>query len=120
MAAPISATGMTDIRQLTSQSVTEKFVENRPITEPKATPSGSVTGQPGASFSETLGNALTGAGKAEKAADEAAGRFAAGDPQMGIHEVMIAAEKASISVRYAVTLKNKLLEAYRELMNTPL
>jgi flagellar hook-basal body complex protein FliE len=46
-------------------------------------------------------------------------RFAAGDPAVGMHETMIAAEKASIGLRYAVTLKNKLLEAYRELMNTP-
>ena len=33
---------------------------------------------------------------------------------------MIAAEKANITVRYAVTLKNRVLEAYRDLMNTPL
>ena len=34
-------------------------------------------------------------------------------------EQRIAAEKAAIGLRYAVTLKNKVLEAYRELMNTP-
>src|SRR5215813_5756498 len=74
----------------------------------------------GTGFEDVLGNALGEAGKAERVSNDAAERFAAGDPQMGIHEVMIAAEKANISVRYAVTLKNKLLEAYRELMNTPL
>ena len=51
-------------------------------------------------------------------ATDAAERFAEGDPSMGIHEVMIATEKANIAVRYATTLKNKALEAYRELMNT--
>ncbi len=91
-----------------------------PIGTPKLTGgSSSGSGEPG-DFGKTLANALTDASKAEKSADDAANRFAAGDPQMGIHEVMIAAEKANISVRYAVTLKNKLLEAYRELMNTPL
>jgi len=90
-----------------------------PIATPKLTGE-SVSGESNADFGKTLANALTDASKAEKAADDAANRFAAGDPQMGIHEVMIAAEKANISVRYAVTLKNKLLEAYRELMNTPL
>jgi flagellar hook-basal body complex protein FliE len=55
----------------------------------------------------------------EQAADTASARFAAGDPDVGIHEVVIAAEKAAISVRYATTLKNRVLEAYRELMNTP-
>jgi flagellar hook-basal body complex protein FliE len=74
----------------------------------------------GASFADTLTGALSRAGAEEKAADNAAERFANGDPGMGIHEVMIAAEKATISVRYAVTLKNKMLEAYKELMNTQL
>ncbi len=74
----------------------------------------------GPSFGEALTNALSSASQAEKTADENAARFAAGDPQMGIHEVMIGAEKASIGVRYAVTLKNRVIEAYRDLMNTPL
>ena len=71
-----------------------------------------------ADFGNVLGDALKEAGSAEKAADEAEKRFAAGDPEMGIHEVMIAAEKAQIAVKYAVTLKNKMIEAYKELMNT--
>jgi flagellar hook-basal body complex protein FliE len=33
---------------------------------------------------------------------------------------MIASEKSTIALRYAVTLKNKALEAYKDLMNTPL
>ncbi|HKA91026.1 MAG TPA: flagellar hook-basal body complex protein FliE [Haliangiales bacterium] len=74
----------------------------------------------GAGFGDTLTRALSDARDADQAASAAAEKFAAGDPSIGIHEVMIAAEKASISVRYAVTLKNKVLEAYRELMNTPL
>jgi flagellar hook-basal body complex protein FliE len=74
----------------------------------------------GQSFADTLTGVISRAGAEEKAADSAAERFANGDPGMGIHEVMIAAEKATISVRYAVTLKNKMLEAYKELMNTPL
>jgi flagellar hook-basal body complex protein FliE len=71
-------------------------------------------------FGAALTGALSKASSEEHAADDAAQRFANGDPSMGIHEVMIAAEKASITTRYAVTLKNKVLEAYKELMNTPL
>ncbi len=71
-----------------------------------------------ADFGAALGKALNEAGTAEKTADEAAKKFAAGDPDIGIHEVMIAAEKAQIAVKYAVTMKNKMIEAYKELMNT--
>jgi flagellar hook-basal body complex protein FliE len=66
----------------------------------------------------TFGKALQDAHAAEHTATDAAERFAKGDPGMGIHEVVIASEKANISIRYATTLKNKALEAYRELMNT--
>ena len=67
---------------------------------------------------ESFGNVLSEARKAEADATTGAERFAKGDPTMGIHEVMIATEKANIAIRYATTVKNKALEAYRELMNT--
>jgi len=63
-------------------------------------------------------NALSEARNLEATATDASERFANGDQSIGIHEVMIATEKASIAVRYATTLKNKAVEAYRELMNT--
>jgi len=71
-----------------------------------------------ADLAATFGKALSDARGLEKQATEAAEKFANGDPSMGIHEVIIASEKANIAVRYAATLKNKALEAYRELMNT--
>lgn len=65
-----------------------------------------------------FGKILTEARGLENQATQAADRFAAGDSSMGIHETMIATEKANIALRYAATLKNKVLEAYRELMQT--
>ncbi len=67
---------------------------------------------------EAFSKALEDAGGLEHKATDAAERFAKGDPSVGIHEVVIASEKANIAVRYATTLKNKAVEAYRELMNT--
>ncbi len=72
----------------------------------------------GSGFSDLLSGAITEARAREQVAADAAVGFANGDPAVGIHEVMIASEKANVSLRYAATLKNKLLEAYRELMNT--
>ncbi|MGH1344434.1 MAG: flagellar hook-basal body complex protein FliE [Nannocystales bacterium] len=71
-------------------------------------------------FSNILTESLDSARQAEATADDLGERFAAGDPTVGIHEMMIAAERANVSLRYAVTLKNKAVEAYRDLMNTPL
>jgi flagellar hook-basal body complex protein FliE len=72
----------------------------------------------GPDFGDALMDAVENAAGAERAADDASVKFAAGDPEVGIHEVIIASEKANIAVRYATTLKNKLIDAYRELMNT--
>lgn len=84
---------------------------------PSSTPR--IGGGGGPSFADTLVDALSQSRQLEQKSEETAAKFADGDPSVGIHETMIAAEKAAIAVRYSVTLKNKALEAYRELMNTP-
>lgn len=71
------------------------------------------------SFGSVLTDAISRARVEETNANDLSSRFAAGDASVGLHEVMIASEKSSIAVRYAVTVKNKAIEAYRELMNTP-
>lgn len=73
---------------------------------------------PQADLGESFGKALSEARDAELKANEQSVKFANGDTSVGIHEVVIASEKANIAVRYATTLKNKAVEAYRELMNT--
>lgn len=65
-----------------------------------------------------FGSVLADARELETKANKVAEGFANGDATVGIHEVMIASEKANVSLRFATTLKNKALEAYRELMNT--
>lgn len=69
-------------------------------------------------LADAFGSVLQDARIAEQASTQASEAFAKGDPNVGIHEVVIASEKANIAVRYVTTLKNKALEAYRELMNT--
>ena len=86
-------------------------------TTPPPTP-GTAAVPSGVDFATELGRAVGQAGSAERASEDAATKFAAGDPSIGLHEVMIAAEKANIGVRYAVTLQKKLVDAYREIMQT--
>lgn len=71
-------------------------------------------------FGKALMGALSEVRGAENQAADLAQKFSDGDPNVAIHHVMIASEKASISLRYATTLKNKMLEAYRDLINTPI
>jgi len=50
-----------------------------------------------------------------KAADQKVQQFALGQSQ-DLHEVVVASEKADISLRFLLQLRNKLLEAYQEMM----
>lgn len=92
-----------------------------PVTTPSALQSTQRTTESEAGdFAGYLLDTLEEARAEEANAEDLAERFANGDPDVGIHEVMIATERAAVSLRYAVNLKNKAIEAYRELMNTPL
>jgi flagellar hook-basal body complex protein FliE len=84
-----------------------------PITGTESTPKIA-----GATGGEDFGKTFADARALETDATKAAEAFAKGDPSVGIHEVMIASEKANIALKFATTMKNKAIEAYRELMNT--
>lgn len=55
----------------------------------------------------------------QKGAEQASLDFALGKVD-NIHDVMIAQEKASIALQYTVQLRDKLLEAYNEIMRIQL
>ncbi|RMH43403.1 MAG: flagellar hook-basal body complex protein FliE [Deltaproteobacteria bacterium] len=70
-------------------------------------------------LADAFADALERASEQERTADDLATRFADGDRSVGLHEVMVATSKANVAVRFAITLKNRAIEAYRELMRTP-
>lgn len=69
----------------------------------------------GSSFGEMLAGAIDEVGKAQQQADQAVEKLQTGEAR-NIHEVMIALEKASISTRLMVQMRNKIVEAYQEVM----
>ena len=72
----------------------------------------------GLDFADAITGAIQRAATDETQATGMSLQFAEGDPNVGIHEVVIASERANVSLRYAVTLKNKIVEAYRDIMST--
>ncbi len=71
------------------------------------------------SFAQALQEALDQVEQDLRAADDAARRMAAGQVE-SIAEVMIASERANLSLGLAVQVRNKLLEAYQEIMRMQL
>lgn len=67
-------------------------------------------------FSKGLNNSLTSVDNNVKAADRAQEALAMGE-NVSVHDVMIASEKASLSMQMAMQLRNKVLSAYNEINN---
>jgi len=67
------------------------------------------------SFASMLQQGLAQVNALQSAADEAIWRLAAGQAD-NLHEVMIAVERASIALELTIAIRNKLVEAYHEIM----
>lgn len=69
----------------------------------------------GVNFGDILMNALNEVSQYEKESDALTEDFIAGRTD-NIHQVLIAAQKASISLSLVMEVRNKVLEAYQEIM----
>lgn len=70
---------------------------------------------PGKSFADTLSNAIQSVNQVQKDADVAAQNLATGRTD-NVQDVMIAAEKADIALKVMVQVRNKIIDAYQEIM----
>ena len=71
----------------------------------------------GAGFADALGQALGQVEALQLAGDAQA--TAAANGQGNLHEVALALEKADVSMRVAAKVRNKIVEAYQEVMRMP-
>ena len=70
-------------------------------------------------FLKTIANVAQEANRAQVKADEQVAQLAAGKTD-NVHQVMLALGKAEISFNYMLEVRNRVLEAYKELKNMPL
>ena len=76
------------------------------------------SGQPaGADFGSALNKAVSSLQQLGNQADSSSMALAKGDP-IDIHEVMLANEQASLGFSMALQVRNKLIDAYQEIMKT--
>lgn len=73
----------------------------------------------GLSFTETLKTSLDEINSSQIKAENLTNSFIKGD-DVDVAEVMLAGEEAKISLQYAVQVRNKLVEAYQEIIKMQL
>jgi flagellar hook-basal body complex protein FliE len=70
----------------------------------------------GPSFSDSLKKAIGSVSAQQDTAQDYVGRFVRGEP-VELHQVMAAAEEAQLSLEMLVELRNKLMDAYKSVVN---
>lgn len=81
----------------------------------KATPPGGRV-----DFSAMLGDAVGSVNQTQVQAGQLKEAFELGDRDVNLAEVMVAVQKSSISFEAMVQVRNKLVDAYKEVMNMPI
>jgi flagellar hook-basal body complex protein FliE len=71
----------------------------------------------GTDFAQVLKNTIEQVNQTQRQAEDMAARFAAGDGDAKLHEVMISLQKASLSFQEMVQARNRLVSAYHDVMN---
>lgn len=68
-------------------------------------------------FAQALRNSIDRVNETQQSAHKMSEQLAAGDTSKNLHEVMIALQTASISFQEMVQVRNKLVNAYQDIMN---
>jgi flagellar hook-basal body complex protein FliE len=76
-------------------------------------------GAEGADFSLALKSAIDQVNSAQQSAQQMTQNFASGDSNVSVQDVMINLQKASLSFQQMVQVRNKLVNAYQDVMNMP-
>jgi flagellar hook-basal body complex protein FliE len=78
-------------------------------------PSAPAAPKPSTGFGDALIDAVKSLDSVQKEADTATTALAAGE-NVEIHDVMLAQDRASLNMQLAVQVRNKMVEAYQDIM----
>lgn len=71
------------------------------------------------SFSDMLGQAVNKVHETQQVSNQMASAFEMGQGGVDLTEVMIASQKASVSFQAMTQVRNKLVQAYQDIMQMP-
>jgi flagellar hook-basal body complex protein FliE len=97
---------LAQMRVMAAQAETAKA----PAAEPAGAPA----------FGDLLKNSINAVNDTQQHAGELSKSFEMGEPGIDLAQVMVASQKASVSFQAMVQVRNKLVEAYKDVMNMPL
>lgn len=69
------------------------------------------------SFGDVLKQSIDGVAKAQDKAEKLSNAFERGDPSVDLAQVMIQGQRAELGFRAMTEVRNKFIDAYKEIMN---
>lgn len=85
------------------------------VAQGQPTPAAKATS--GVDFANVLKNSLDGVNQMQRQAEDMQKAFVLGDDKVSLSDTMIAMQKADISFKTAVQVRNKMVAAYNDIMN---
>ena len=92
----------------------------RDVANPVSGELGMGVNKAGAGFGELFNRAINQVNETQMASGQVAKAYEQGQAGVDITDVMIASEKAGVSFQAMLQVRNKLVDAYRDVMNMPI
>ncbi len=108
------------MRNMSAQATAPSALANAvsPISTGTSTGVGAATGSTATvSFADALKNSLSQVNQVQQQAQDMGDQFASGNDNISVSDVMIATQKANISLQTTVQVRNKMVAAYTDIMN---
>jgi flagellar hook-basal body complex protein FliE len=99
-------------RMLSQLRTAAALAKGKPQVKPAAE-----AGTPKADFSAVLKDSLNQVSQTQNDAVKLSRAFSVGDPNTNLQDVVVAMNKSTISFQQAIQVRNKLVQAYHDIMN---
>ncbi|MGR9107010.1 MAG: flagellar hook-basal body complex protein FliE [Gammaproteobacteria bacterium] len=103
---------------MSAMDVNQVLMQMRDLAARSGTPVNDNTGSE--SFADLLVRSIDSINETQQQAGDLAQAFETGESDASLSDVMISIQKANVSFQAMVQVRNKLVEAYKDVMNMPM
>lgn len=104
----------------TNMNIDQVLAQMRVMSAKATNQTEEVPGSGGADFGALLKQSIDKVNDIQQEASAMRASFEKGEGDMDLAQVMVAAQKSSLSFEAMVQVRNKLIEAYKDVMNMPI
>lgn len=105
---------------MSDMQIQQVLAQMRALAKSVAPPESQSSAVDGANFANALTQSLEQVNAAQQRSGDLTTRFVAGDESVSLSEAVVAMQKASIEFEAVTQVRNRLLQAYQDIMNMPI